>query len=119
MRRKTRSVADQHQDWLSQVETDGPFLAVPVLKDIWPQGVERLGDADDRMVTFKQAYLQWQRAFDTYTESVKIDEAKETYDAVDRAWIELVLDELAGWRGFRIPRRRPRVGRPQRHLPRR
>jgi hypothetical protein len=56
MRRKTPSVADQHQDWLGQVDTDGPFLALPVLKDIWPQGVERLGDADDRMITFKQAY---------------------------------------------------------------
>jgi type I restriction-modification system DNA methylase subunit len=109
MRRKVKSVADQHQDWLGQVDTDGPFLALPVLKDIWPQGVERLGDADDRMITFKQAYLQWQHAFDTYTESIKTDEVKERYDAIARAWIELVLDQLAGWQDLRIPADDPRL----------
>ena len=109
MRRKTPSVADQHQDWLGQVETDGPFLALPVLKDIWPQGVERLGDADDRMITFKQAYLQWQRAFDTYTDMVKTDAVKETYAAVNHAWVDLVLDDLAGWRDLRMSGSDPRL----------
>ncbi len=45
MRRRARSVADLHEDWLAQVETEGPFLALPVVKDIWPDGVDRLGDA--------------------------------------------------------------------------
>jgi len=103
MRRRTKSVIDQHQDWLSQVETEGPFLALPVLADIWPQGVDRLSDADDRLVMFKQAYLQWQRALDHYEASVKTPEAKGAYDAVNRAWIDFVLDELAGWKNVRVP----------------
>lgn len=103
MRRRTKSVADQHQDWLSQVDSEGPFLAVPVLKDIWPQGVERLGDADDRMVTFKQAYVQWQRVFDVYSDSAKSEEARGDYTAVTRAWIDLALDDLAGWQDLRLP----------------
>lgn len=102
MRRKTRSVADLHEDWLSQVETEGPFLALPVVKDIWPDGVERLGDADDRMVTFKQAFVTWQHEVDAFALADRTPEVTERYAAVTRAWIETVLDELAGWGGLRI-----------------
>jgi len=102
MKRKIKSVSDQHQDWLAQIDTEGPFLALPVVMDVWPQGVDRLGDADDRMITFKQATVQWQRALDEYTESARSEEAKEHYGRVNRAWIELVLDRLAGWQDLRV-----------------
>ena len=102
MRPKTRSVTELHQDWLSLVETAGPFLALPVIKDIWPAGVERLGDADDRVVTFKQAFLSWQRALDAFTDADKTTEARERYAKAARAWIDTVLDELAGWETLRI-----------------
>ncbi|WP_019561457.1 hypothetical protein [Caldimonas manganoxidans] len=29
-----------HHDWLSLIEISGPFLAVPVLKEAFPQGLE-------------------------------------------------------------------------------
>lgn len=32
----------QHHDWLSLIEISGPFLAVPVLKEAFPQGLEEL-----------------------------------------------------------------------------
>ncbi|WP_157970442.1 Eco57I restriction-modification methylase domain-containing protein [Nakamurella deserti] len=102
MKPKTPTVTELHKDWLAQIETDGPFLALPVVKDIWPQGVDRLGDADDRTVTFKQAYVQWQRAFDTYTADSKSADARADYKVVNRAWIELVLDRLAGWQDLRL-----------------
>src|SRR5262249_58876772 len=28
-----------HRAWLELVETDGPFLAIPPLKRVWPQGI--------------------------------------------------------------------------------
>jgi hypothetical protein len=31
-----------HDDWLSLIEISGPFLAVPVLKEAFPQGLEEL-----------------------------------------------------------------------------
>jgi hypothetical protein len=95
-------VADLHEDWLSQVETEGPFLALPVVRDIWPDGVDRLGDADDRMVTFKQAFVTWQHEVDAFALADRTPEVTERYAAVTRAWIETVLDELAGWGGLRI-----------------
>ncbi|WP_210438813.1 Eco57I restriction-modification methylase domain-containing protein [Nocardioides xinjiangensis] len=101
MRRRTRSVAELHEDWLAQVETDGPFLALPVVKDIWRDGVDRLGDADDRMVTFKQAFVTWQREVDAYALADRTPEAVERYAEVRHAWIDTVLDDLAGWDGLR------------------
>ncbi|WP_202817200.1 Eco57I restriction-modification methylase domain-containing protein [Serinicoccus sp. CUA-874] len=96
-------MADLHEDWLAQVETEGPFLALPVVKDIWPDGVERLGDADDRMTRFKQAFVTWQHEVDSFAYADRTPEAKERYGAVTRAWIDTVLDDLAGWQVLRIP----------------
>ncbi|MBB1030928.1 SAM-dependent DNA methyltransferase [Dietzia sp. SLG310A2-38A2] len=97
MKKRTHGIADVHSDWLSQVDVDGPFLAYPVIKDMWPNGVDRLGNTDERLIIFKQAYAQWQRAFDQYVEQPKTPESKETYDAVRRAWIDVVINEMAEW----------------------
>lgn len=99
MRRRPPSTARLHQDWLAQVETDGPFLSLPVLKDIWPNGMDRLGDADDRLVAFKDGYAVWEQAFDRAR-----DGAEQQYAEVARAWTDFVLDELAEWHGHRIGR---------------
>lgn len=101
MRKRTHKRTEIHCDWLTQVDIDGPFLAHPVLKDMWPNGVDRLGDMDDRLITFKQAFAQWQRAFDQYIEQPKTPESKNDYDAVRRAWIDVILDDLAEWRDLR------------------
>jgi len=53
-RRRNR---DEKAAWLDLMETDGPFLAVPVIKDTWPAGletvdkktVEALRAADDQL----------------------------------------------------------------------
>jgi len=101
MRKPTYKHPDLHSDWLTQVDVDGPFLAYPVLKDMWPNGVDRLGDTDGRLLTFKQAFVQWQRAFDNYVEQPKTSESKDAYDAVRRAWIDAVLDDVAEWDDLR------------------
>ncbi|MFD9959216.1 Eco57I restriction-modification methylase domain-containing protein [Amycolatopsis sp. NPDC058986] len=36
------SVAEQHSEWLSLVRPEGPFLALPVLADALPQGLEEI-----------------------------------------------------------------------------
>lgn len=97
MRKRTNKNSDLHSDWLKQVDVDGPFLAYPVLKDMWPNGIDRLGDTDDRLVTFKQAFSRWQRALDQYVEQPKTPEARSAYDAVRRGWIDVVLGDIAEW----------------------
>jgi len=83
--------------WLDQFDVDGPFLSLPVVKGFWPSGVDRLGDADDRLVTFKQGFTIWLRAYDQQSL-----EKREQYAETARAWVDSLLDELAGWGDLRI-----------------
>lgn len=98
IRRKTRSAAELHREWLAQVESEGPFLALPVVKDIWPQGIERLGDSDDRLLVFKQAFATWLRAYD---EQAAHDKGR--YAEITCSWVDTLLDDVAGWAGHRVP----------------
>ena len=97
MRRRPPSVSQLHQDWLAQVETDGPFLSLPVLKDIWPDGMDRLSDVDDRLVAFKENHAAWETAFDR-SRSGSVEE----YGRAVASWIDVVLDDLALWGPHRI-----------------
>ena len=35
------SIARHHAEWLSLIETSGPFLSMPVLMRVFPQGLDR------------------------------------------------------------------------------
>jgi hypothetical protein len=56
------SASSVHDDWLSLIEISGPFLAVPVLKESFPQGLEEL-DATKRK-RLRQAYEEWREAME-------------------------------------------------------
>jgi hypothetical protein len=69
-----------HDDWLSLIEISGPFLAVPVLKEAFPQGLEEL-DATKRK-RLRQAYEEWREALEL--EDAQLSE-------LHVAWIDEVL----------------------------
>lgn len=81
-RRHSRVLHDdpvqQHKNWLSLVDVEGPFLSLPVLRTAWPTL-----DALDKPArqALRNAHKAWQAA------------------PVEgqRAWLEFVLRELAGW----------------------
>nr|WP_233864648.1 type IIL restriction-modification enzyme MmeI [Paraburkholderia adhaesiva] len=52
-----------HHEWLSLVEISGPFLAVPVLKETFPQGLEELDTTKRKRL--RQAYEEWCDALET------------------------------------------------------
>lgn len=52
-----------HHDWLSLIEVSGPFLAVPVLREAFPQGLEALDVAKRQRL--RQAYDEWLEAQET------------------------------------------------------
>jgi len=74
------SAPSVHHDWLSLIEISGPFLAVPVLKDAFPQGLEEL-DATKRK-RLRQAYEEWR-------EALELEDAQLAELHV--AWIDEVL----------------------------
>ncbi|MEU0078795.1 type IIL restriction-modification enzyme MmeI [Micromonospora tulbaghiae] len=77
-RRPAPDGAEQHRNWLSLVDVNGPFLSLPVLRRTWPTL-----DALDKKVRerLRQEHTTWQA--DTV--------------AGQQAWIGYVLGELLGW----------------------
>ena len=51
-----------HTEWLSLVEISGPFLAIPVLERVFPQGFEAT-DARSRKL-LRSAYEEWRDAIE-------------------------------------------------------
>ncbi len=67
-------------EWLNLLEVSGPFLAVPVLREAFPQGLEEL-DAS-RAKRLRSAYEEWRDAVDGEDTDV---------ERLHSAWIEEVL----------------------------
>lgn len=72
-----------HAEWLNLIDVSGPFLAEPVLKDAFPQGLEGLDAAKKRSA--RQAYDEWREALD-------LDDPE--LPKIHWAWIELVLKQV-------------------------
>ena len=70
----------QHHDWLSLIEISGPFLALPVLKEIFPQGLEELDGIKRQRL--RQAYEEWREALET---------GDPQFEELHAAWIDEVL----------------------------
>jgi hypothetical protein len=69
-----------HHDWLSLIEISGPFLAVPVMKEAFPQGLQALDVAKRKRL--RQAYDEWREALET---------GDPHFDDLHAAWIDEVL----------------------------
>jgi hypothetical protein len=67
-------------DWLSLIEISGPFLAVSVLKEALPQGLEELDTGKRKRM--RQAYDEWCEALET-------DDSR--FADLHEAWIDEVL----------------------------
>lgn len=74
------SYMSQHSEWLSLIEVSGPFLAEPILKEVFPQGLEGLDGTKKK--TIRQAYDEWREAID-----LDDPDALRIHDA----WIAFVL----------------------------
>ncbi len=69
-----------HDDWLSLIDISGPFLAVPVLKEAFPQGLEELDGTKRKRL--RQAYEEWRDA---------LEQDDPQLDELHSAWIDEVL----------------------------
>ena len=74
------STPSVHDDWLSLIEISGPFLAVPVLKEAFPQGLEELDGTKRKRL--RQAYEEWR-------EALELEDAQ--FGELHLAWIDEVL----------------------------
>ena len=78
------SIARHHNEWLALVESSGPFLSLPVLIDVFPQGLEAHDPA--HLALLRRAAQEWDEAA----------HAREPNLATHRLWVHWVLAETLG-----------------------
>ncbi|MBI3271503.1 MAG: restriction endonuclease [Planctomycetes bacterium] len=79
------SIARHHAEWLSLVEVSGPFLSMPVLLRVFPQGLDK--DDSETRRALKDAWEEW-------TASLS---ARRPDPAAHRAWLHFVLRVALGF----------------------
>lgn len=90
-----RTGAEAHREWLELVDTDGPFLSVPALKRVWPQGMP--APDGDALAALKEAKPGFEKAWEEWDRDRANAAALQRYrDARDK-WVELVLRDVIGW----------------------
>ncbi len=89
------SVSELHRQWLELVDTDGPFLATPPLKRVWPQGMPSL--SDERKETLNYARKDFESAWENFDRAGGGESALDIYRVARNKWVETVLRDVAGW----------------------
>jgi hypothetical protein len=74
---------NQHIEWLNLVEKTGPFLAVGVLDEAFPQGLDKVETRRRQRV--RSAYDEWRDA---------VDADDPQLAELHREWVRLILEEL-------------------------
>lgn len=77
------SSSTRHAEWLSLVETSGPFLVPAVLNEVFPQGLEAIESSSRKRL--RSAYDEWAEALDNNDPDL---------EALHREWIRLALQEF-------------------------
>ena len=91
----TPSVTELHRAWLELVDTEGPFLAIPPLKRVWPQGMPAL--SDDRKAALVDARKDFEAAWERFDRTPDNDAVLDSYRVARDKWVETVLRDVAGW----------------------
>ncbi len=81
------STARHHAEWLSLVEVSGPFLSLPVLLQVFPNGLE--AHEPEQMRVLRLAHEEWEDN----------QKSLQPETAIHRAWVEFVLQETLGLPG--------------------
>jgi len=94
----TTNPAELHRQWLELVDIEGPFLAIPPLKRIWPNGIPDFrsthpGRFDELVDARKEFEAAWE-ALDRDRDSTS---RLDGYRSVRDKWVETVLRDVTGW----------------------
>ena len=104
-----RGGSELHRAWLGLLQTEGPFLSVPVLKATWPNGFVKLGyDRAERAALddLKAARPEFERAWDRWLCDVRkpgahsVQESFAELRRARQAWVDAVTLGVFGWEGM-------------------
>ncbi|MDI5968569.1 SAM-dependent DNA methyltransferase [Streptomyces sp. SL13] len=94
-RKRPPTPAETHRAWLELVDTDGPFLAVPALERLYPQGIPQ---PDARALdTIRDAKPAFEKAWENWDEHRDDEAALALYRETRDSWVDLVLCQGLRW----------------------
>jgi methylase of polypeptide subunit release factors len=85
----------QHAEWRSLIEVSGPFLALEVLAEVFPQGLPAPETEKHVRARLRTAYAEWEAEF---------SEEGESSPAIHDAWVRFVLEDVLGFQGRELLR---------------
>lgn len=96
VRRTRPSATELHRRWLQLVDTDGPFLSIPVLKRVYGEG--GIATLDPGIVAdLKAAKDPFEKAWDAWsTGDLGLDDLRAFRDG----WVDVVFRRVFGWGEF-------------------
>lgn len=74
-------IAKEHNEWISFLDRSGPFLSLPVLLQVFPNGLDKLDS--NTTTNLHSAYEEWIEEKDSI--------------AIHSAWIDYVLENFLGY----------------------
>lgn len=94
----TTNAADLHRGWLELVDAEGPFLAIPPLKRVWPNGIPDFRKTHpDRFDMLVDARKHFESAWEDLDRHPGSESTLDSYRAARDTWVETVLRDVAGW----------------------
>lgn len=92
------NATDLHRAWLQLVDTDGPFLAIPPLKRVWPNGIPDFRATHaDRFDVLVEARKAFEAAWEALDRDPDSDIRLGGYRIERDKWVETVLRDVVGW----------------------
>lgn len=93
-----RNVAELHREWLALFDLEGPFLAVPVLKRVWPNAIPDFKSTHpDRVELLNDARRTFEAAWEAADRQPADKKQQDAFRSTRDEWVEIVLRNVVGW----------------------
>lgn len=94
----TTNAAELHRQWLELVDIEGPFLAIPPLRRVWPNGIPDFRKTyPERFEALVDAQKEFETAWESLDRNLDSDTRLDAYRNVCDTWVETVLRDVVGW----------------------
>ena len=78
------SAARQHAEWLSLLDISGPFLSLPILLEIFPNGLDKKDNESEMRRRLRLAYEEW----------ADNQGGSRPDPAIHTQWLRFILEEI-------------------------
>jgi hypothetical protein len=96
--RTAPSAAELHRQWLELFDVEGPFLAIPPLKRVWPNGIPDLRwNHPERFEVMLDARKDFEADWEALDRDPGNSSRLDAYRAGRDEWVEIVLRDVIGW----------------------